>query len=263
MTVSYDDFAELNVALTGRSLRIELFAPPLNPVSNRIQRELCDALKRANSDTRVKVVVLTGAGRGFSAGGDIQEMKDRARDMAHHMDMMANGVELVHSLIGLAKPSIARINGPAVGLGATIALLCDITIATTSAKIGDPHVKMGLAAGDGGALIWPFLVGMARAKEFLLTGRLIDAEEAASIGLINYAVPLEKLDEKVSEFSDYFSNGPSIAINSTKVALNQFLRQYAITAAEAHMGLEGRSIFSDDHNEAVNAFLENRQPRFK
>jgi enoyl-CoA hydratase len=263
MSICYEGFDELKVELTGRLLRITLSAPPLNPISNRMQRELCEALKRANTDARVKVVVLTGAGKGFSAGGNIQEMQDKARDINHHIEMMANGVDLVHSLIGLAKPCIARINGHAIGLGATIALLCDITIASNGAKIGDPHVKLGLTAGDGGALIWPLLIGISRAKEFLLTGRLMTAQEAATIGLINYAVPEAELDEKVAEFTRYFEAGPSIAINSTKVALNQSLQQYAITVAEAHMGLEGRSIFSDDHQEAVNAFIENREPRFK
>ena len=260
--VSYEGYAHILVVKAGRSLQITLNAPPMNTISDELQRELAEALRRANVDPDVKVVVLTGAGRAFSAGGDIREMKGKLDDRAHQVRLLSNGVELVHSLLDLAKPSIARINGHAVGLGATVALLCDITVASSTVKIGDPHVRMGLVAGDGGALIWPFLVGMTRAKQYLLTGKLLSADEAAAIGLVTHAVPPEALDEKVAEYATFFEEGPSMAVNLTKAALNLVLRRYAATAAEAHMGMEGRTVFSDDHIEAVDAYLENRKPRF-
>jgi enoyl-CoA hydratase len=262
VSVAETDYRALLTEMRGRVLWITLNAPPMNPVSRVMQAELGQALRVANLDENVKAIVLTGAGRAFSAGGDIQEMKD-ADNVARQAAMQANGVELIHSLLDLRKPIVARLNGHAIGLGASIALLCDIVIASDTAKIGDPHVKMALAAGDGGALIWPFLVGIARAKEYLMTGRLIEAQDAAAMGLINYSVPADQLDSKVGEFVSWFEHGPGLAISATKVATNMFLRQYGALAADAHMRLESETVFSADHLEAVNAFLENREPRFQ
>jgi enoyl-CoA hydratase len=257
------DYTQVLTEMRGRTLWVTLNAPPLNPVSWIMQAELAEILHRANSDAQVKALVLTGAGQAFSAGGDIVEMKEKATDLARQMALQANGVDLVHSLLQLRKPIIGRLNGHAIGLGASIALLCDITVATTKAKIGDPHVRMGLAAGDGGALIWPFLVGFARAKEYLMTGNLIPAPKAAEMGLINHAVAPEELDAKVSEFATWFEEGPGMAISATKIAINMFLRQYGTLAADAHMRLEAQTVFSADHFEAVDAFIEKREPKFK
>jgi enoyl-CoA hydratase len=205
---------------------------------------------------------LTGAGDSFSAGGDLLDMRARKADTRYHMRMLDEGARIINSLLALPKPIIARINGHAVGLGATLALFCDITVAADETKIGDPHVRVGLTAGDGGALIWPLLVGFARAKEYLLTGKLLNASHAAAIGLINHAVPIAELDAKVEEFVEWFTNGPTEAICLTKAAINQALQKQAATMLEAHLGLECRSIFSDQHDEAVEAFLERRKPNF-
>lgn len=258
----YLDYAGLKVELRGRALWVSMDAPPLNPVSGAMHASLARIFGDSERDPDVKLVVLTGVGESFSAGGDIHDMKQRRDDMDHHMSMFSQGVRIIHSMLSMAKPLVARINGHAIGFGATLALLCDITVARDDIKIGDPHVRVGLAAGDGGALIWPHLIGISRAKEYLMTGRSIPAKKAAEIGLINHAVPVGELEAKVKEFTDYFEQGPSLAINYTKVAINQYLRQYAEIASEAQMGLEARTVFSRDHKEAVDAFLEKRSPTF-
>jgi enoyl-CoA hydratase len=170
--------------------------------------------------------------------------------------------QIVFGLLDLEKPLICRLNGDAVGLGATIALFCDIIIANESARIGDPHVAVGLVAGDGGAIIWPQLIGYARAKEFLMTGKLITAREAAGIGLINHAVEATALDAEVGKLAERLANGAAKAIRWTKVSVNIGLKQVAHAVMDASIAYELMSNLSKDHQEAVNAFREKRRPQF-
>jgi enoyl-CoA hydratase len=168
----------------------------------------------------------------------------------------------VTSILGLDKPTIARVNGHAMGLGATLALLCDVVIAVESAKIADPHVSIGLSAGDGGALIWPHLVGYAKARHHLLTGEPLVASEAARIGLIHRAVPAEELDAAVDTYADRLVNGPTQAIRATKRSINMALCAQAVASADAHIGLELLTMSSADHREAIVAMMEKRAPVF-
>ena len=142
------------------------------------------------------VIVLTGAGRAFSAGGDLDHIERNADNprLFDHEARMAK--RIIYTLLDIDKPVVCRMNGHAVGLGATMALMCDIIFAAEGAKIGDPHVGLGLVAGDGGAVIWAQRIGLARAKEYLFTGDLLTAQKAAEIGLINHCVPLEELDAR-------------------------------------------------------------------
>ena len=147
-------------------------------------------------------------------------------------------------------------------LGATLAFFSDIPVAATHAKIADPHVKVGFAAGDGGSVIWPQLIGYARAKEYLLTGEPITGEAAAKIGLINRAVPLEDLDGAVEEFTSKFASGAGRAIQYTKLSINVGLKQLVATVMEASFAYEALSNVSRDHAEAVKAFRDKRTPNF-
>jgi enoyl-CoA hydratase len=165
-------------------------------------------------------------------------------------------------MLDCPKPIIAKINGDAIGLGATLALFCDISFAADSARIGDPHVRAGFVAGDGGAVIWPQLIGYARAKEYLLTGTLIQAADAARMGLINYSVPAEELDARVAEFAGKLLNGAMMAIRWTKMSINIGLKQIATATMDASMAYEALSNLSHDHREAVAAFREKRKPIF-
>ena len=147
-------------------------------------------------------------------------------------------------------------------LGATIALFCDVVFAVDTAQVGDPHVRAGLVAGDGGAVIWPQLIGYARAKEYLMTGKLMTAVEAERIGLINHAVPAGELDEQVRQFADKLAAGATKAIMWSKMSVNIGLKQMAVTILDASLAYEAMSNVTSDHQEAVNAFRQKRQPVF-
>jgi enoyl-CoA hydratase len=175
---------------------------------------------------------------------------------------MGEARRILVNLLDLDRPVIARINGHAVGLGATLALFCDITIALDTAKIADPHVKVGLVAGDGGSLIWPILAGHARTRLLLLTGEAITGARAAEIGLITEACTAATLDARVNAIAQELAKGAAVAIRGTKRALNLVLRQQLEAAIDAHLGFETMSYLSEDHREAVTAFVEKRNPVF-
>ena len=149
-----------------------------------------------------------------------------------------------------------------MGLGATIALFSDIIIAAEGARIGDPHVRIGVVAGDGGAVIWPWLVGAARAKEFLMLGDSIDAREAYRMGLINRVVPADELQTVAMGIAGRLAGGPTRAIRGTKVAVNKILRDTANLVLDTSLALEKQCFDTADHKEAIEAFLEKRPARF-
>ena len=169
---------------------------------------------------------------------------------------------IVTSLLDLEKPIICRLNGAAAGLGATIALMCDVIVAVEHALIGDPHVKVGLVAGDGGAVIWPQLIGYAKARELLMTGDMLNAQEAKEAGLINHVVPSDRLDEKVREISNKILANPRWAVRWTKTVTNIPLREIAVKVMDAAMAYEMVTNILPDRKEAVAAFKEKRTPKF-
>ena len=175
----------------------------------------------------------------------------------------AEGRRIVFSMLDCEKPIIAKVNGHAAGLGATLALFCDVIFASEKAKIGDPHVSVGFVAGDGGAVIWPQLIGFARAKEYLMTGDMIPAVEAAQMGLINHAVPQDELDARVDAFVEKLQKGAKKAIRWSKMSVNIALKQLAHSIMDTSLSLEALSNKTADHQEAVNAFREKRDPVFK
>ncbi|MGE3339676.1 MAG: enoyl-CoA hydratase/isomerase family protein [Alphaproteobacteria bacterium] len=225
---------------------------------DELSRIFYDVAKDADCD----VVVLTGAGDAFSAGGDIVGMQKKIDDRALWVKTVEEGRRIFYGMLDLEKPVIARVNGAATGLGATLAVYSDISVAVSGAKIGDPHVRVGLAAGDGGALMWPLLVGFQRAKELLFLGDLIDAEEAQRIGLVTHVVPPDQLDAKVYGLAERLAGGATRAIGWTKAAMNHTLRMLAAGTMEAGFGYETLSQMTADHAEAVAAFREKRKPRF-
>ncbi|MEM8634623.1 MAG: enoyl-CoA hydratase/isomerase family protein, partial [Pseudomonadota bacterium] len=172
---------------------------PVNGVDAAMHDELAKVFTDLQRDTGSDIIILSAKGRAFCAGGDMDWFDEQIEHPGRFRDIAWDAKRIVLSLLEMEKPIICRLNGAAAGLGATIALLCDIIIADETAKIGDPHVKVGLVAGDGGALIWPQLIGYAKAKELLMTGDLLTAAEAKELGLINYAVPADQLDKKVAE----------------------------------------------------------------
>ncbi|HXC38729.1 MAG TPA: enoyl-CoA hydratase-related protein [Burkholderiales bacterium] len=259
--MDFQRFKRFKFELDGKVLTVTLNQPEkLNPIDSATEKELLDFLHEAADDSSFNVVVLTGAGRAFSSGGDIQHMQTIIDDPSLFDTVRPKRTVL--GLIDFPKPIIAKVNGPAIGLGATIALLCDVVFASPNAKFADPHVNVGFTAGDGGAIIWPQLIGYTRAKEYLLTGDSISASEAERIGLINHVVPAEELDQRVSEFAQKLARGATKSINWTKQLANIGLRQVAAGLMDASIAYEALSNITKDHAEAVKAFLEKRKPQF-
>ena len=235
----------------------------LNAVNRELHGELSRVFVEAATDPGCEVVVLTGAGRAFCAGGDL-EFLDHCIENPDAFDEVAyEGKQIIYAMLDCEKPIIGKINGHAAGLGATLALFCDVTFVADHARISDPHVRVGLVAGDGGAVIWPQLVGYARAKEFLMTGNAVGAPEAARIGLVNYAVPLAELDAKVEEFVQQLLNGATAAIRGTKVSVNVGLKQLAHAVLEVSTGLERLSNRSPEHRIAIDALRQKQTPVFR
>lgn len=235
-----------------------------NAIVESIDAALPHAFIDADRDPETRVVVITGAPEGgaFCAGGDIGAMQAGLDDIASFVQAYRNGKRILQSMVDCEKPIIAKVNGDAIGLGATLALFADITVAAEHASIADPHVRVGLAAGDGGAIIWPSHAGLAAAKYFLLTGDRVSAREAQAMGLIAKVTTAEALDGEVARLAGKLAAGASQAIGFTKHVLNAGLRQLLASAVDAGFALEAVSSRHPDHREACAAFMENRKPRF-
>ncbi len=260
--MDYSGYKHTSIARRGRILTLMLNRPPMNPIHYELHEELSRIFYDVQVDHECDVVILTGAGDVFSAGGDIPMMQRRIDDPELFNRKNLEMKKMIFGLLDLEKPVIARINGDCIGLGATLALLCDILIAVDDARMGDPHVRMGYVAGDGGAVIWPQLVGFARAKEYLLTGDLLTTKEAERIGLINHAVRRDELDARVNALADKLANGATKAIKWTKACINIPLRQLAHSIMDASLAYEALTNIGADHQEAVTAFQEKRKPKF-
>ena len=258
--MDFSSYQRIRADRSGRILTLTLENGPVNAVDAQMHRELARVFLDAQDDEDSDLVVLTGAGRAFCAGGDTDWFQSQIDDPRTFRAIAPEAKRIVTSLLDLEKPLLCRLNGAAAGLGATIALMCDVIIAAEKAVIGDPHVKVGLVAGDGGAIIWPQLIGYAKAKELLLTGDLVAAAEAVRMGLINYAVPAEELDAKVAELAQKILGNPRWAVRWTKTVMNIPLKELAVKLADPAMGYEILSNMTADRKEAVAAFMEKRKP---
>jgi enoyl-CoA hydratase len=257
------DLQTIDLGRDGRVLTIAFNRPAaLNAFDQAMHDELPVALEFARDDPLSDVIVLTGRGKAFSAGGDFAHIQANADHPERFDHEVAMARRIVETLIDIEKPTICRLNGHAVGLGATVALLCDIVYASESAKIGDPHVNIGLVAGDGGVLAWPQRIGLTRAKEYLLTGELLGAGEAAAIGLINRAMPLAELDEAIAGLCARLLGKPQFALRKTKALTNLELKRLIPVLFEPGMAWEAESVRDPDHREAIAALVEKRPPAF-
>ena len=239
----------------------------LNAVDRVMHRELEEVFGEVAFDGSVSALVLTGAGRGFCSGGDVRAMDERgAANVLEQRPMGAisqSGRRILHNMLWVEQPIVCALNGVAAGLGATIALFSDVIYASDRARIGDTHVRAGLVAGDGGAVIWPLLIGVAKAKELLMTGDFIDAHEAERIGLINKVVPHDDLMETVMDLARRLASGPALAIRGTKHALNKRIWEELNLVLDVGLALEERSFRHEDHKEAARSFVEKRAPQYK
>jgi len=258
--VDYGKYRYIKAERDGKVLKLSLNRPEsLNAFNSDLHGELAEIFSDVNHDEETFALLLTGEGRAFSAGGDIKSMQSEFSDW-HKTAWEAR--KIINDLLDLEQPVIAALNGVAAGLGATVALFCDVIFASEKAKIGDPHVKVGITAGDGGAVIWPLLCGVARAKELLMTGELLTAEEACRLGLVNHVVPHEALMEKAMAFAQRLANGPPYAIRSTKMSVNKLVKGVANLILDSSLAYEGHSFGTADHKEAIQAFIEKREPQF-
>ena len=257
------DFRSVKLTREQRLLTITLNQPDsLNAVNFIMHEELADVFAFAAADEHSDVVVLTGAGKAFSAGGDLDHIAHNAANPELFENEIRQARRIIYSMLELEKPLVCRMNGHAVGLGATLALFCDVVFAADTAKIGDPHVAIGLVAGDGGAVIWPQLIGFARAKEYLLTGELLGAQKAEDIGLINHCVQASELDAAVAAFCEKLLQGTTNAIRGTKALINLELKRIVERAIDVGLAYESESQRSGEHREGVQALQEKRRPVF-
>jgi enoyl-CoA hydratase len=267
MTADYTRYRYLDIRLEHGIATLTLNQPDnRNAIHAEMHAELEQVWLDLAADREVNVIVLTGAGKMFSAGGDIKRMVNRYgtdEGWQFSIDTPASTKRLFQNILEVEKPIIAAINGDAVGLGATLALFADSTIIAESAKFGDSHVKVGLVAGDGGAVIWPILVGPNRAKEFLMRGKLMSGKEAHEMGLLNHVVPAEEVMARAMEIARELNELPPLAIRWTKLSINKWIKHQLNLILDASIAYEMLSINSRDHHEAAKAFLEKRPPVFK
>jgi enoyl-CoA hydratase len=264
MSASLPIFKTIALERAGRLLRVTLNRPDaMNAFNLELHDELPEALDFARADAGSDVILLTGAGRAFSAGGDIAHMERNATNPELFDHEVTQAKRIVYTMLDIEKPVVCRMNGHAVGLGATIALLCDVIFASDNAKIGDPHVGIGLVAGDGGAIIWAQRIGLSRAKEYLLTGDLLSAQKAAEIGLINHCLPADQLDGAVDTFCERLLSGAQQAIRWTKMLTNLELKRIAAVVMEQGIEWESLSVRTADHREGIAALKEKRAPKFE
>lgn len=239
-TVDYDLPKELIVDGNGPVRTVTLNRPHhLNAVNEPLHDALSDVWRQLRADADTRVVILTGAGRAFSAGGDVDFLRRTSEDSAARYETMSAARRIVTEMIAFPLPVLAAVNGPAVGLGCSLALLCDVVLMSEHTYFADPHVAIGLVAADGGVLTWPLLTSLLRAKEYLFTGDRITASEAERFGLANRVVDGDKLLASAHELAERLASQPQQALRDTKRALNIHLSRAVssvldfATAAEA------------------------------
>ncbi|WP_214370004.1 enoyl-CoA hydratase/isomerase family protein [Pseudonocardia sp. H11422] len=242
-------------------LRIVLDGPNLNAVGPAEHEQLADVWPVIDRDDTVRVVVVQGAGKAFSAGGSFDLVTEMANDPVVRTRAMREARDLVYNVINCSKPIVSAIHGPAVGAGLAVALLADISIAGRKAKIVDGHTRLGVAAGDHAVINWPLLCGMAKAKYYLLTCDALSGEEAERIGLVSLCVDDAEVHDKAMEVARKLVAGAPSAISWTKYALNNWYRA-AGPSFDASLALEFYGFGLPDVQEGIAAHREKRAPKF-
>jgi enoyl-CoA hydratase len=262
--VDPQDYRALKITREGPVLCVTIDHPdsPLNAVDSLLHDELTRLFADLKRETEARAVVLTGAGRAFSAGGDFAWFPT-LDNLERLENLRRDAKQMIWDLLDVPIPLVAAINGPAVGLGASLALLCDTIFIAESAHIADPHVLIGIVAGDGGTAIWPLAVGPARAKQYLMTGDPVPAQEAERIGLVNSVVPDDQLQAEALSFAQRLASGAPLAIQYTKQAVNKWVKDALNIAFDTATALEIVTFQSEDHQEALAALREKRRPSFK
>jgi enoyl-CoA hydratase len=260
---SYSDFEHLSFERPRSGVLLVTLNRPdvLNAANVAMHREMSDIWSVIDDDDEVAVTVVTGAGRAFSAGGDLSMIEEMTRDYEALLVQWRDAGAIVERMLDARKPVVSAINGVAVGAGLAVALLADVSIAAESAKLSDGHVRIGVAAGDHAALLWPMLCGFARAKYYLLTADFVDGREAERIGLVSRCVPDDRVIGEALDVAERLAQGSATAIQWTRRVLNQHMRQNLPLFGES-LALEMLGFLGPDAREGVAALRERRPPNF-
>jgi enoyl-CoA hydratase len=258
-------YATLEVTSDGSGVcEIVLCRPELlNRFDPLLHHELTELLRTIALDTSVRAVVLASTGKAFSAGGDFELMEMAHKDAHVRREIVGDARRLLNAFLELPQPLVVAVQGPAIGLGATVALLADAVVAARSAILADTHVAIGLVAGDGGCLVWPQAIGMTRARRHLLTGDPLDAETAFQLGMVTDLVDSpEEAHPAATEIALRIALLAPLAVQGTKRALNQVSRLRASEVVDLALAFEEQTLATEDLMEGVSSFRERRAPRY-
>jgi enoyl-CoA hydratase len=243
-------------------LEVVLDAPPVNAVGRRLHQELADVWPVVDRDPEVRVALIRGAGKAFSAGGSFELLEDLTADYAYRTRVLREARDIVHHVLDCSKPIVSAMHGPAVGAGLVVGLLADVSVAARTARLIDGHTRLGVAAGDHAAICWPLLCGMAKAKYHLLTCEELSGEEAERIGLVSLCVDDDQLLDRAREVCRTLAAGSPSAIRWTKHTLNHWYRQLG-PVFDASLALEFYGFGGPDAVEGLAAHREKRPPDFR
>jgi len=262
--MQYDDFEFIRFDQRPDGVLLASLNRPevMNATNARLHWELTQLWAVVDADEQTKVLVVTGAGdKAFSAGGDLEWVAEIVGEHEQVMKVMKEAADIVYGMLAFEKPVVSAINGTAVGAGLAVALLADISIISESARLTDGHVKLGVAAGDHAAIVWPLLCGMAKAKYYLMTADFIDGREAERIGLVSLCVPGDQLMEKALGVATKLAQGSQTAIRATKKALNGWMR-VAGPIFDQSLALEMMGFLGKDAREGLDAVRNKRPAKF-
>jgi enoyl-CoA hydratase len=258
--VNYQLPEELKVEGDGPIRTVVINRPgELNAVNKPLHWALANVWRQLSADLDARVVILTGAGRAFCAGGDLDWITSFLEDPVGRYESIREGAEIVEEMLRFPLPVIAAVNGAAVGLGCNMALLCDIVLMSDKAHFADPHVSVGLVAGDGGAAFWPLLSSLLRTREYLFTGDRIPASRAVELGLASRTTAPDELLPEARRLAERLATQPAQALQGTKRVLNMHLSQALSGALQAGFAAEAATMTTDEHRQRLLALRPNRE----
>ena len=266
--IDYSDFDFFKIDIGDDGVAIVTMNDPdkLNAVGPHNHWQLEDIWLKLGRDERIKVIVLTGAGKAFCAGGDVKLMAGRAQTeygLKYALRVPLNTLRLWDQILAVPQPIIAAVNGDAIGLGTSLFVFCDMSVVADDARLGDTHIRVGLVAGDGGAVMWPLLVGPQRAKEYLMRGKLVNGKKAEEIGLVNYAFPKDDVLDESLKIAREIAGQPIWAVRWSKAAVNKQLKAQLNLVGELSIAYEAMTMMTSDYKAATTAFANKEKPVFK
>lgn len=254
---TYDLPPELVVTASGAVRTVTISRPEqLNAVNPALHWALANVWRQLSADREARVVILTGAGRTFCAGGDLDWLSQFPTDAVARYESLREGAEIIEEMIRFPLPVIGALNGAAVGLGCNIAVLCDVLLMSEKAHLADPHISVGLVAGDGGAAFWPLLTNIMRSREFLLTGERISADKAVELGLATRTTTADMLMDEAMTLAQKIAALPLLAVQGTKRILNMHLARALTGAVPMGFVLEEGTMQTEEHK----SILERMNP---